>query len=123
MNLLTNILRDLRIELADKFDKNFSQGGFFGQKWQRKKDGTSSRLIKSGVLRRSIRSRTKNNGIVFTSSTPYAAVHNEGGRAGRGRGFQMPKRQFIGAYKGIEKTIERIAKKELEKTLKSSIKR
>jgi len=34
--------------------------------------------------------------IWFRSLAEYAKVHNEGLRAGRGKGFVMPKRQFIG---------------------------
>jgi phage gpG-like protein len=30
----------------------------------------------------------------------YAEVHNAGLRAGRGKGFVMPKRRFIGDHKG-----------------------
>lgn len=36
------------------------------------------------------------NEILFTVPQPYAAVHNYGLRAGRGAGFIMPQRQFIG---------------------------
>lgn len=42
-------------------------------------------------------------------TSKYARVHNEGLRAGRGKGFQMPKRQFVG-YSGVmnRKIIEMI---------------
>lgn len=48
------------------------------------------------------------------STNRYARVHNEGLRSGRGKGFTMPKRQFIGyshvMSRGIEKKIIQIIK-------------
>ena len=79
-DFLKNILSDIRVEIADEFDRNFSRGAFFGKKWQNRRDGTPSHLITTGKLRRSIRADTQGNGITFTSSEPYAAIHNEGGR-------------------------------------------
>lgn len=118
-NLQKIILQDLKVELTDKFNKNFSAGGFFGNRWKPKKDGSASHLIKSGALRRSIQSRIEGGAIVFTSSKPYAEVHNEGGKAGRGKGFTMPQRQFIGEYPGMEKTVERIVQHAVEEELKN----
>jgi phage gpG-like protein len=34
--------------------------------------------------------------VTVGTEVPYAAIHNEGLRAGRGKGFKMPKRQFMG---------------------------
>lgn len=45
-------------------------------------------LTKSGHLRRSITSRVNKNRLLIGTSTPYAAVHQFGGR-------HMPKRQFL----------------------------
>lgn len=79
MELIAQILADLRVELTDEFDQNFSRGGFFGEPWAAKKSGEPSHLIKSGTLRRSVRSAVSGNRLTFTSSTPYAVLHNEGG--------------------------------------------
>ena len=169
IDIFKNILKDLKVDFTDKFDKNFPQGGFFGNRWKPKKDGSASHLIKSGALRRSIKSRIEGNTIVFTSEKPYAAIHNEGGeitvtkkmkkfflakayeaqgktftksgKRGTGKTAEkwnkqadfykglalkkvgskivIPQRQFIGAYPGMEKTVERTAKKAIEKELKS----
>ncbi len=51
-NLLKNILSDLRVDLTDHFDKNFSRGGFFGKKWKPRKDGVAIHLNNTGTLRR-----------------------------------------------------------------------
>jgi phage gpG-like protein len=123
---------NLRIELAEHFDKNFSSGGFFGNKWKDKKDGSVSHLVKSGALRRSISSHVEGGVIIFTSSKPYATAHNEGvnknvtAKSKKGKTFtrkmNLPQRQFIGYYKGIEKTVERAAKHAIEDELKKIIK-
>ncbi len=46
------------------------------------------------------------NGVKFTFTLPYAAVHNYGLKAGRGPGFDMPKRQFIGESQELNKRIK-----------------
>lgn len=63
-------------------------------------------LVKSGLLRRSI--IVRNQGLfraVISSNLPYAAVHNDGLRSGRGKGFIMPKRQFIGNSSALNRKI------------------
>ena len=80
--LIKNILSDLRVELTDEFDQNFERQSYFGHAWQRRKTpiGDGALLQKSGALRRSIHSpRTSDTGITFSSSLPYASIHNEGG--------------------------------------------
>jgi len=80
--LIKNILSDLRVELTDEFDQNFERQSYFGRAWQRRKTpiGDGALLQKSGALRRSIHSpRTSDTGITFSSSLPYASIHNEGG--------------------------------------------
>lgn len=61
-------------------------------------------LVKSGLLRRSLRKhRVGIFAIAITSSgkaARYAGVHNYGLEAGRSPHFKMPKRQFVG-YSGM----------------------
>ena len=76
------ILSDIRVELGEEFDKNFERQGFFAQAWQRRKSpirGDGHILVDSGDLRRSIMSRSDATSITFYSTSPYAAIHNEGG--------------------------------------------
>jgi len=127
------IIKDLKLELTDKFDQNFSQGGFFGNRWKPKKNGNPSHLIKSGALRRSIQSHIEDGAIVFTSSTPYAAAHNEGVnkrvtvKSKKGKTFtrkmNLPQRQFIGEYQGMEKTVERIACQAIKEEIQAIVKK
>lgn len=80
------ILKDIKVELGDEFDKNFERKAFFNEAWQRRKSPkmggrSGSLLIDTGTLRRSIRSEIDNGGfsIRFFSDLAYAAIHNEGG--------------------------------------------
>lgn len=80
--LIKNILNDIRVELADEFDQNFEREAFFSEAWQRRKGPTRPGghiLIDTGRLRQSIQSRMTENSIIFFTTEPYAAIHNEGG--------------------------------------------
>lgn len=78
-------LKDISVELGDEFDRNFEREAFFNEKWARRKfndDESRGLLTREGTLRRSIKdgvSVTGHDSVVFTSSVPYAAIHNEGG--------------------------------------------
>ena len=105
------------------FKKNFQNQAWGRVKWkevQRREPGSKAykynakhhpaRTTRSiltgdtGDLGRSIEIREAANGTVtiwtnpstFGSKEPYGRVHNEGLRAGRGSGFTMPRRQFMG---------------------------
>ena len=78
-------LENISVELGDEFDRNFEREAFFNEKWARRKfndDESRGLLAREGTLRRSIKdevSVTDHDSVVFTSSVPYAAIHNEGG--------------------------------------------
>jgi phage gpG-like protein len=107
---LNKIVDSMGIIAKNHFTKSFSDQGFTDetlQHWtQRKRNdrgrnrGSRGILIKSGRLRRSLQVRKIGSfAINISSSVPYARVHNYGERSGRGKGFIMPKRQFVG-YSG-----------------------
>lgn len=76
-------------------------------------------LVKSGNLRRSIKWRKYGkNAVINYSNLPYAKVHNDGLRAGRGKGFKMPKRQFVGYSKVMNKKIVEKINKIIRRTYK-----
>lgn len=94
------------------------------------------------------RADTSQGGVVFTNSRPYAQIHNEGGKVVKGarseifkrnrddkkrfapgttsgKGFsfkessvQMPKRQFMGPSRALEKKIVNKISKQLDKIFK-----
>lgn len=81
--IVARILKDIRVEMSDEFDRNFERQAFFSERWQRRKspvgDGGRAILTGSGALRRSIGSRMTENSITFYTTLPYAAIHNDGG--------------------------------------------
>ncbi|MDR1757923.1 MAG: phage virion morphogenesis protein [Bacteroidales bacterium] len=143
LNSLQRKFKDLYNEVAPAiagnvavrlFKKNFQDEGFFGQAWKEVKrrenpwtrGAAASRGIltgNTGDLGRSIEYKIEGDGkvIIFTnpsefvhSKEPYGRVHNEGLRSGRGSGFIMPKRQFIGDHPELRRAII----DELERKLK-----
>lgn len=108
--VLDETLNDIKVEIKDEFDKNFQRKAFFDEKWQPRKNykAKGSLMIVTARLRRGIKAKVINNSVVFTNDTPYAAVHNEGLRAGRGKGFTMPKRQFIGDNEKVQEICKEI---------------
>ena len=100
------------------FRGTFNKQGFDGVKWkevQRRTQGTKAYkyatkaartraiLVKSGALRRgTLRKYTSFAKTIIQNEMPYAKVHNEGSK-------KMPKRQFIGQSKNLDKqTIQEI---------------
>lgn len=80
--IIRNILKDIRVEMSDEFDRNFERQAFFSEAWQRRKSPTrpgGSILVDTGQLRRSITSRTTDTSITFYTDLPYASIHNDGG--------------------------------------------
>lgn len=119
-------MTDIMLTTAvNHFSDNFKKQGFDNngvEKWQPRKrkfyrtrsgkrvdDTTRGILIGkgSGRLSRSLRKRrlTLLSGVI-TSPLIYARVHNEGLRAGRGAGFKMPKRQFVGYSESLNRKIK-----------------
>lgn len=115
--------------IADNFKKQgFENAPGQVQKWQdrkeprdkkKKKRNNRSLLVDSGQLKRSWDKETHSGAtdVTFMSSRPYAEVHNDGGRAGRGGGFTMPARQMIGDSKALQQRIEEKIDREVEKLL------
>lgn len=79
---LRAIIEDIRVELAEEFDRNFERQAFFTEAWQRRKSPGregGAILIGTGRLRRSLRSEARHDSVVFSSDHPAAAIHNDGG--------------------------------------------
>ena len=68
-------------------------------------------LTQTGTLKRSLKYNSYVGSKIWWvkvySNLPYADVHNEGLMSGRGTGFKMPKRQFMGDSKLLDKKIQR----------------
>lgn len=94
------------------FKGAFRNKTFDGQAWPAAKlDKTGKRrrgslMVQSAALMNSVRvAEVAPERVVWSAGNekvPYAQVHNEGGRAGRGAGFDMPQRQFMGEAAELE---------------------
>lgn len=80
-DFLKRVLQDVKVDASQHFDRNFERKSFFNQKWPNTsmRNRRGSLMMRTGALRRSIRSNIQSNQIVWKSSLPYAAIHNEGG--------------------------------------------
>lgn len=103
---------------------NFKRQGFMDRsikKWKprKKRDEGRAVLVKTGALRRSIsRLSTSAKRVKIGAkgkAAVYAGVHNAGLKAGRGKGFKMPKRQFLGPSATTNKRITNLMRKKLKK--------
>ena len=103
---------------------NFRDGGFNGRKWEpRKKSNRKGKrdtkpLTNTGDLGDSIDYNADFNEVKVGTEFSWAKVHNEGGKAGRGKGFTMPKRQFVGVADRMKGKLEDKIKREIEKILR-----
>ena len=108
----------------------FTDVGFKRWKQRRKRLGRgrtsptlkeAATLVQTGKLKRSIRVRPATFKLtrIFTNVV-YAGIHNFGlqGLAFGKHQFKMPKREFIGNSKVLEKELERRAFRELDKVFK-----
>lgn len=97
------------------FKGSFRRKGFAGKAWPPAKSyragkrRSGSLMVQSAALMNSIRTAEATpERVVWAAGNdkvPYAQVHNEGGRAGRGAGFDMPQRQFMGEAEEFERQL------------------
>lgn len=114
-------------EAVRYFKKNFQNEGWERTKWKevkRREPGTAANKYaakhhpawtrrkiltgNTGDLGRSIQYTPETGKVVIHSDLIYAAVHNFGLRTGRGKGFTMPQRQFIGESQVFNNIIKEI---------------
>ena len=116
--------------------ENFNKQQWDGKPWEeveRRKEGTkaykyatpSNRTRQiligsgSGILRRAVINSLQKATFELihfeVKDVVYAKVHNEGLRAGRGLGFQMPKRQFMGQTRKLGEIQRRVIDKTIDK--------
>ncbi len=120
--------RIIGVEAVNHFKENFQNEGFDKVKWKEVKrrenswsrgaDRTRKILTgKTGDLGRSIHYRTESGKAIIFSDLIYAPVHNFGLRAGRGGGFLMPKRQFIGDSQELDTKLRGIIQNKINNIL------
>lgn len=79
--LMTAILKDVKVEMLDEFDRNFTRKAFFTEPWEKRMRSYSrgTLMAVTNRLRRSYRGTVVSKGVRFTSDAPYAGIHNRGG--------------------------------------------
>ncbi len=110
------------------FKGAFRKKSFDGEPWpaakidQAEKRRRGSLMVDSAALMNSVRtSEATPQRIVWAAGNdkvPYAKVHNEGGRAGRGAGFDMPQRKFMGQADELEEQIDKRIQTYIQKIFK-----
>lgn len=78
---LNHILTDTKVKLTEAFDRNFERKAFFDDKWANTliPNRRGSLMMRTGTLRRSIRSTVEGSSVRWTSSVHYADLQNNGG--------------------------------------------
>lgn len=81
-DFLKQTLTDIKVKLGEEFDRNFERKAFFDEKWPATKltYHRGSLMMRTGRLRKSLLNpKITSNGIIWSSSLPYADIHNNGG--------------------------------------------
>lgn len=133
----TNLMREVAMANKNYFINSFKTQSWDGKNWeevQRRIPGTRAYkypkkkrlrrrtrpiLVGKGSLRRAVNSSIKSvtpNRVRFQVDLPYAAIHNDGLRK-KGGGL-MPKRQFMGTNKELDKLNRQIIQKHVNKAFK-----
>ncbi|KPN73669.1 MULTISPECIES: phage virion morphogenesis protein [Neisseria] len=87
------LMRKLSETMRAAVNTNFRQGG--RPKWLGLKYRNGKPLVDSGRLRDSVVAYSDNDTALVGTNMVYAAIHNFGGMAGRGRKVNIPQREFL----------------------------
>ena len=96
--LLRRIANTLQNVTEESFDKQASP---FGEKWKDNAPSTKAKkrgnkvLIKSGLLSQSFTQKVTGSSAQVGTNKEYAAIHQFGGKAGRGKKVNIPARPFM----------------------------
>ena len=144
-------IADIGVKATELFDRNFEQQGFFGKKWDKRKNnvdpGRGILIGKgSGTLRKGAQKpKRSGNSLTWEFDVPYAKIHNEGGtikavqsvrpfsRTVKGKeqkvraftrsvNIKMPQRQFIGDHPQLRQAMEIIINRNAKKLIDSYLK-
>jgi len=112
---LTPAMRRAAGIMADAVEENFEQEG--RPKWkslaastlrQRAKEGSTGKILqRRGNLARSITRHFDAESAVVGTNLVYAAIHQLGGQAGRGRTVKIPARPYLELTRDDEDAIEK----------------
>ena len=119
------------VEMEHHFRDNFRKGGFVDgglHRWKPAKrinqakgaSGQYGTLLSSrNHLYNSIKHRWEPYTAIVETDVPYARAHNEGtNNAGRGHKTRLPKRQFIGDSRELNRKVQDLIRRETDKIMK-----
>lgn len=141
-----DIPKKVGMEAASLFRQNFQNEGFFGKRWKevnrrrvvevsyRTKSGKRKTKYRTagkgafgrrkiltgatGDLGRSIKYSISGQTITVYSDLKYSRAHNDGtSTAGRGNTTNIPTRKFIGDHKKLQKAVNDIITKKINKII------
>lgn len=123
---IADMVDTMGIYAINHYKKSFTDGGFTDlsfKAWKQRKRSRDNEgraiLVKTGNLKRSLTYRKIGRySVRIESNVPYAKVHNEGLRSGRGKGFTMPERKFVGYSERLSRKIELRLRANIEKIFK-----
>jgi phage gpG-like protein len=138
------MMKKIAKDIGDEFDQNFERKAFFDKKWKDRKYKNKGSLMNiSGNLRFSIEQNRKvyGNTIEWSSSLPYAKIHNEGGVIEQERKYRetknpmykasalakkvripIPKRQYIGYHKYLDAIVEKRVEDFIDEVINEQLK-
>ncbi|WP_299427210.1 phage virion morphogenesis protein [uncultured Meiothermus sp.] len=92
--------------------RDFTKGGRLRKGVEERLQGRKI-LIQSARLRNSITSKRDGTAVAVGTNVVYAAIHQFGGMAGRGRRVRIPARPYLGVSRADQAEITRILQEEL----------
>lgn len=124
--VIADMVDTMGIYAINHYKKSFTDGGFTDvsfKAWKQRKRGRDNEgraiLVKTGNLKRSLKYRKIGKySVRIESNVSYANVHNEGLRSGRGKGFTMPERKFVGYSERLSRKIELRLRSNIENIFK-----
>lgn len=109
---LDAVLDEIGGHLVQSVQERFESGtGPDGERWKpsiRALAQGGQTLVDSGRLRDSVTHKVEPGRVVVGSNLIYAAIHQEGGRAGRNLSVDLPARPYLGISAGDEIEMGRI---------------
>jgi len=127
----------VKVEAIKHFEESFDNQGFTDKnlvKWKARKKPRSPKAqrehsgralmishknqTKGTHLKDSFKGEVVGTKVIISTDKPYAEVHNEGGKAGRGKGFTMTARPFMGPSQALDNKIETKLDKEMNNAFK-----
>lgn len=94
---LTPVMQTIGQIVRTSVGKNFEQGGR-PEKWQPSQRATGSgglTLVDTARLKNSINAKATNKQVTIGTNVAYGAIHQLGGKAGRGKKVSIPARPFL----------------------------